>query len=52
MKKLWGIRHIRFFYLKWRVIQFAHAWGRLGIGLGFPNQKDIDHLERIWRGEA
>lgn len=46
------IRHVRWLYLNWRVHQWAAAWGAMGIGLGSPNQSDLDHLERIWRGEA
>jgi hypothetical protein len=52
MTRLWGIRHVRYFYLSWRVYRWARQWGSVGIGLGYPNQSDVDHLQAIWRGEA
>jgi hypothetical protein len=51
MKKLWGIRHIRYAVLAWRVYRFARAWGQIGIGLGYPNPSDIAYLDAVWRGE-
>ena len=48
IKRMWGIRHVRYFYLKWRVLVWAERWGRMGIGLGCPNPSDIEHLERIY----
>lgn len=52
MKKLPIIRHIRYFWLSWRVHQWARAWGQAGIGLGEPHPSDLEHLDAIWRGEA
>ncbi len=52
MKRLWGIRHLRWYWHSVRVWRWARQWGRLGIGLGVPNMRDLDHLEAIWRGEA
>lgn len=52
MKRLWGVRHIRFVFLSWRIHRWARAWARGGIGLGHPNPADLDWLEAIWRGEA
>ncbi len=51
MKKLWGIRHIRYFYLKVRVFQAAEDWARMGIGFGYPNEYDIQMLQSIWDGK-
>ncbi|MBB5987428.1 hypothetical protein [Sphingobium lignivorans] len=51
MRKLWGIRHVRFLWNRWLVFRHARAWGRMGIGLGYPNQTDLDVLDMIWRGE-
>lgn len=52
MKKLPIIRHVRWLYLSWRVHRWAASWASLGIGLGVPNESDLRHLERIWKGEA
>jgi len=52
MKRLPIIRHIRFWWLRYRVYSHAYELGRIGVGLGQPHQADLEHLERIWRGEA
>lgn len=52
MKRLWGIRHIRFAWHSFHAHRWARKWGRMGLGLGYPNWRDIDHLEAIWKGEA
>jgi hypothetical protein len=52
MKRLWGIRHLRFFWLSYRVARWAQFWGQHGIGLGYPNEADIAHLDRIWESKA
>ena len=52
MKKLWGIRHIRFFYLRGRVYSYAAKCAEFGIGLGNPNPSDLNHLDLIWQGKA
>lgn len=46
------IRNIRAIWLLWRVHRWAAAWGRAGVGLGYPNESDMEHLRAIWRGEA
>jgi hypothetical protein len=51
MKRLWGVRHIRYFWLAFRVHQHARMWAEIGVGLGHPNSSDIQVLEAIWRGE-
>lgn len=51
MKRWWGIRHVRYGYLKWRVIAWAQQMASIGIGLGGVNQSDIDYLNAIWRGD-
>lgn len=51
MKRWPVIRHLRFFWYTWRVFRFAAAMGALGLGLGTPNQHDLDTLDAIWRGE-
>lgn len=52
MKRWWGIRHIRFAVLSLLVFRAARRWGSVGIGLGWPNQADLDHLIKIRNGEA
>lgn len=46
------IRHIRFYWHSWRLHLWVMSWCSVGIGMGIPNKSDIDHLEKIWRGEA
>jgi len=49
--KTWPIiRHIRYFILQDRVFRHARKWSLLGLGLGYPNPSDIEHLNRIWEG--
>jgi hypothetical protein len=52
MKKLWGIRHVRWFILTWLVHRHAIKCARSGLGIGIPNQADLDHLAQIYRGET
>jgi len=46
------IRHIRYLWHRVQVVRWALLWRSAGIGLGYPNQSDIDHLNKIWKGEA
>lgn len=49
MSRLWGIRHVRWFWLNFR---FNLWWVRTGCLLGaFPNPNDIAFLDAVWRGE-
>lgn len=49
MKRWPIIRHIRWAWHVWRF----NRWARLWMSLGYvPNESDLDHLDRIWRGEA
>lgn len=52
MKRLWGVRHIRWLWLSWRVHQFARQCAGIGLGLGCPNESDLKVLDAIWRGDA
>lgn len=52
MKRWPVIRHVRYFWYRRQVHRWARAWAQLGIGLGHPNQSDLDHLAAIWRGKA
>ena len=51
-KKWPVIRHIRCIYLSWGLQKWVEAWARAGIGHGWPNESDIQHLRDIWRGKA
>lgn len=52
LSRLWGVRHVRFWYLSYQVHRWARRWGQMGIGFGVANEADIAELRRIWRGEA
>jgi hypothetical protein len=52
VKSLWGIRHIRWFVLAWRVQTRARQAAQIGLGWGIPNSSDIRVLDAIWRGDA
>ena len=45
------VRHIRWFVLSYRVHRWAQQWGRMGIGLGCPNESDLKYLDAVWRGD-
>lgn len=49
MKRLWGIRHIRYLFLNYRMHRWYAMWAQLGY-FG-PNQSDLDYLTGVWRGE-
>lgn len=52
LKKLWGIRHMRWAWRRYQVHAHAARWASIGIGLGAPNAYDLEVLDQIWRGEA
>lgn len=50
MKKLWGIRHLRYWIA---VARFNLWWQSVGCYLGaIPNESDIRYLQDIWEGKA
>lgn len=50
MKKLWGIRHIRYYV---KALLFAVWWKRVGHYMGaVPNAADLEYLEDVWQGRA
>jgi len=51
MKRLWGIRHVRWLWLRWRLEQWAFQCAMMGLGLGHPNKSDLDYCDAVWRGE-
>lgn len=46
------IRHARYYWHLFWCRLLVKTWASLGIGLGFINKSDREHLEKIWRGEA
>jgi hypothetical protein len=51
IKRLWGIRHIRYFWLVYRLNSHLDQCARLGLGY-FPQQSDLDYLEGVWEGKV
>jgi len=51
MKRWPIIRHIRFFYLRYKVNQHYDMWREATGALPVHIQKDYDVLDAIWRGE-
>src|SRR4030095_9151273 len=50
MRTLWGIRHVRWFWLLWRINVF---WLSCGPGRWCPpDVTEAEALDRVWRGEA
>lgn len=49
MSRWYGIRHIRWAWHAWHLQRWAELWARHGY---FVNERDVQHLERIRRGEA
>lgn len=52
MKRLWGIRHLRWYFWSWMCHRKARWWYRQGIGTGYPNPQDIEYLEAMWEGRV
>jgi hypothetical protein len=50
LKRLWGIRHVRYFLL---CRELEKWWWESGRFLGAcPNEADLNYLDQVWRGEA
>lgn len=52
MKRWPIIRHVRYWWLRYRVERWAYTWYMGGVGLGYPNPSDLKWLEDIWKGKA
>ena len=50
MSKLWGIRHIRWLWLSYKLHQHIDWCRRTGLGF-FVQQSDLDYLDRVWKGK-
>ena len=51
MKRWPIIRHVRYFYLRYRVHQHYDMWRAATGALPVNIQSDYDVLDAIWRGE-
>ena len=50
MKRWFGIRHVRYFYLSWKLNRFIYRCREHGIGL-FAQESDLKYLEDVWSGK-
>lgn len=50
MKRLWGIRHVRWLLAARRLGEHLDLMRQVGLGI-VVSQSDIDYLDAIWRGE-
>lgn len=51
MKRIWGIRHIRWLWLSWRLAGWVEFCQKTGLGIA-ANQNDIDYLDAVRTGKA
>ena len=51
MKRIWGIRHVRWFMLNWQVQNHVDRCRSIGWGF-WMNPKDQETLDAIWEGKA
>ena len=51
MKRWWGIRHIRYWWLGYKVDRFVAKCRRYGLGIAI-SPPDADHLADVWAGRA
>lgn len=49
LKRIWGIRHVRFLYHAWLFRRWTRLWSDLGY---VANRADLDYLDAIWKGDA
>jgi len=50
MKRLPIIRHIRYFYLSWKLWVYIAWCQQVGIGL-HPHESDLQYLQDVWDGK-
>ena len=51
IKRLWGIRHLRYWWHGYRLAVWVDRCREVGIGIA-ANPADIQHLEEIRNGRA
>jgi len=52
MKRLWGIRHVRWLWHAYHCEKAAAYWGTLGIGLGQMDEPTQVMLQAMWDGKV
>lgn len=50
MKRWFGIRHVRYFWLAWRFSRFLRRCQEVGIGF-FAQESDLKYLDDVWLGK-
>lgn len=50
LKRRPGIRHVRWTILNARCHESADNLRQAGVGLGIPNEADLQYLNRVWEG--
>jgi hypothetical protein len=49
MKRLWGVRHVRWLWHSWMLARHVGRCQDLGLGV-FANPSDLEWLDRVWSG--
>jgi hypothetical protein len=52
MWRWFGIRHVRYWWLRRQIYRYAADCADVGLGLGQPNAADLIFLDLVWRGQA
>ena len=50
MKRFPIIRHVRFFYLRWRLERWVDYCRDVGVGV-FAQESDWTYLQEVWEGK-
>ena len=50
MKRLWGIRHVRYLWLSFQLARWLSVWYRAGAAL-HASDADLAYLDAVWKGE-
>jgi hypothetical protein len=48
MKRIWGIRHIRYAWMKYKLLRWFSNYSGPGWHI---NDADWEYLDSVWRGE-
>jgi hypothetical protein len=49
MKRLWGVRHVRWLWHSWMLARHVVRCHELGLGV-CVNPSDLEWLDRVWFG--
>lgn len=50
LRRLWGVRHLRYWWFRVKLARHLAMCQRNGLGL-FPHPSDIEYLDALWKGE-